>query len=100
QRAVFQGGVRVADQDARLGLLSQTGAAGRYALLEDPELLRAGAFAAPGLHLKAGRGLRIRDVEAEPGAVGDPRLDRIQPEREGISAIGAGGPVPAFVAFA
>jgi len=52
-------------------------------------LLGKRAVATPSLELKPGRGLRPRDVEAEPGAAGDPRLDRIQPRERGAS--GAAG---------
>src|SRR5207302_8538081 len=68
-------------------------------LLGDPELLGKRAVAAPGLQLKPGRGLRPRDVEAEPGAAGDSRLDRIRPAERGTAGGGGGWPVPAFVAL-
>lgn len=57
------------------------------------------AVAAPGLELKPRSGLRPRDVEAEPGAAGDPRLDGIRSGERGTAGGGGGWPVPAFVAL-
>ena len=57
------------------------------------------AVAAPGLELKPRSGLRPRDVEAEPAAAGDPRLDGIRSGERGTAGGGGGWPVPAFVAL-